>query len=76
MNYSDVEALTLNKKEESSKQQEYKDVFLINEKKEWIRLKKRLDFMSDLNPLTLNIEQIYTLPEKIKVAEDDGSIPE
>ena len=50
-------------------------MFLINEKKEWIRLKKRLDFMSDLNPLTLNIEQIYTLPEKIKVAEDDGSIP-
>lgn len=49
---------------------------MINEKKEWIRLKKRLDFMSDLNPLTLNIEQIYTLPEKIKVAEDDGSIPE
>ena len=47
----------------------------MNDKLEWIRLKKKVETMSDLNPLTLNIETIFTLPETIKVTDDDGTIP-
>lgn len=64
------------KKEESSKDKsggDFKDTF-INEKLEWIKLKKKIEYICDINPLTLNIEGIYTLPEGIKVAEDDGTV--
>lgn len=46
----------------------------MNEKLEWIWLKKKIEYITDLNPFTLNIEGIYTLPENIKIAEDDGTI--
>lgn len=69
--------MTLKKKEESLKDKtmDFKDA-IINEKLEWIRLKKKLETMNDLNPLTLNIEGIFTLPEGIKVTEDDGRVPQ
>lgn len=48
---------------------------IINEKLEWIRLKKKIEYITDLNPLTLNIEGIYTLPINIKVKDEDESVP-
>lgn len=48
----------------------------MNEKLEWIRLKKKLDYITDLDPLILNIEGIFNLPENLKIAEDNGSVPD
>jgi hypothetical protein len=66
----------MKKKEESLKDKSDIKDSIVNEKLEWIRLKKKIEFITDLNPLTMNIETIYTIPETIKVADEDGSVPE
>lgn len=43
---------------------------MLSEKLDWIRLKKKVTNISDLNPLTINIEQIYTLSPDIEVTDD------
>lgn len=45
---------------------------MISEKLDWIRLKKKLTSFEELSPLNINIEQIYTLPQDLKI-NDDGT---
>lgn len=44
---------------------------MITEKLEWIRLRKKLTNFEDLNPLTINIEAIYTLNHEIEINDND-----
>ena len=46
---------------------------MLSEKLEWITLRKKLTNITDLNPLTLNMEQIFNLPKDIQVT-DEGTI--
>ena len=46
---------------------------MIAEKLESIRLRKRVDNLEELNPLMMNIETIFTLPNDIEVT-DDGKL--
>lgn len=66
------EAPNIKKKDEKPDKVDAKEQ-VISQKLEWIRLKTKINNIADLNPLTLNIEQIYTLPTDLQVT-DNGHI--
>eukprot|EP00347_Sterkiella_histriomuscorum_P013263 403365389 len=43
---------------------------LITEKLDWIRLKKKITNFEEISPLTISIEQIFTLPSDLKLNDD------
>ena len=36
-------------------------------KPEWVRMKRKIGSISEMHPLTLNIDNIFNLPSNIKV---------
>ena len=40
-------------------------------KQDWVRMKRKVNHLSDLHPLTLNIETIFNLPLDIEVRDED-----
>lgn len=61
-----------NKKSEKAEKIDLKEQ-MISEKLDWIRLRKKITNIADLDPLTINIEQIYSLPADIQVT-DEGRV--
>jgi len=61
-----------NKKSEKAEKIDLKEQ-MISEKLDWIRLRKKITNIADLDPLTINIEQIYSLPADIQVT-DEGHV--
>jgi hypothetical protein len=45
--------------------QQLKDELLV--KPEWVRIKKKIGSIVEIHPLTLNIDNIFNLPNNIKV---------
>lgn len=60
------------KKDEISDKIEVKEQ-VVNEKMKCLRYERKISNFNDLNPLTLNMEQIYKLPSDIQVT-DNGEI--
>eukprot|EP00347_Sterkiella_histriomuscorum_P004332 403360849 len=58
------------KKQDQKDRNDLRDQIL-NEKLDWIRLKKKIEDITDLDPSSINIESIFNLPSNIKVKDDD-----
>ena len=56
------------KKDEKGDKGEQKDE--LSMKLEWLRMKRKVNNLSEMHPLTLNIDAIYNLPPDIKITDD------